>query len=137
MLVIAPYFIHVFRVSVDGQTHGLPDPFLVLATQNPVEHHGVYVLPQSQMDRFLVRTAVGYPDDEVETALIMGDGIDPQTSTVESIEPVLRPEGLAALFEAVDEVTLGATVARYLQAVVKATRDSSANSCTYWVKSGA
>ncbi len=113
-------------ISVDGQTHVLPDPFLVLATQNPVEHHGVYVLPQSQMDRFLIRTAVGYPDDEVETALIVGDGVDPDTSTVESIEPVLRPEGLQALFDAVDEVTLEASVARYLQAVVKATRVSSA-----------
>ena len=113
-------------ISVDGQTHRLPDPFLVLATQNPVEHHGVYVLPQSQMDRFLIRTAVGYPDDEVETALIVGDGIDPQTSTVESIQPVLKPDGLEALFNAVDEVTLEASVARYLQAVVKATRTDSA-----------
>ena len=112
-------------ISVDGQTHPLPDPFLVLATQNPAEHHGVYVLPQSQMDRFLVRTAVGYPDDEVETALIVGDGIDPTTSTVESIEPALRPDGLAALFAAVDEVTVGPSVARYLQAVVKATRLST------------
>ena len=113
-------------ISVDGQTHRLPDPFLVLATQNPIEHHGVYVLPQSQMDRFLVRTAVGYPDDEVETALIVGDGIDPETSTVESIEPVLKPEGLAELFAAVDAVTLSSAVARYLQAVVKATRTGSA-----------
>ena len=113
-------------ISVDGQTHRLPDPFLVLATQNPVEHHGVYVLPQSQMDRFLIRTAVGYPDDDVETALIVGDGIDPATSTVESIEPVLKPESLIDLFQAVDSVTLEASVARYLQSVVKATRDSSA-----------
>ena len=113
-------------VSVDGETHRLPDPFLVLATQNPVEHHGVYVLPQSQMDRFLVRTAVGYPDDDVETALLIGDGIDPATSTVESIEPVLTPEGLQKLFEAVDAVTLEASVAKYLQSIVKATRESSA-----------
>ncbi|MEL7368399.1 MAG: MoxR family ATPase [Myxococcota bacterium] len=113
-------------ISVDGQTHTLPDPFLVLATQNPVEHHGVYVLPQSQMDRFLVRTAVGYPDDDIETALIMGDGVDPNTSTVESIEPVLKPEGLASLFAAVEAVTLGSAVASYIQAVVKATRESAA-----------
>ncbi len=112
-------------ISVGGSTHRLPNPFLVLATQNPVEHHGVYVLPQSQMDRFLVRTAVGYPDDDVETALIIGDGIDPETSTVESIEPVLKPDGLKALFAAVDRVTLGASVARYLQSVVKATRTGS------------
>lgn len=109
-------------VSVDGQTHALPDPFLVIATQNPVEHHGVYVLPQSQMDRFLVRTAIGYPDEEVEHQLLLGDTM----STVEEIEPVFTPEALSALLASVDEVTLSPDVARYIQAIVRATRESNA-----------
>ena len=113
-------------ISVDGQTHALPRPFLVLATQNPVEHHGVYVLPQSQMDRFLIRTAVGYPADDIETALLMGDGVDPESSTVESIKPVFSAGGLDPLFDAVDAVALEASVARYLQGVVRATRDHAA-----------
>lgn len=109
-------------VSVDGQTHRLPEPFLVIATQNPVEHHGVYVLPQSQMDRFLVRTAIGYPNDEVERALLTGEGTD----DVEAIEPAFSPEALASLMRSVDDVKLAPDVAGYIQAIVKATRESGA-----------
>jgi MoxR-like ATPase len=111
-------------ISVDGVTHRLPDPFFVVATQNPVEHHGVYVLPQSQMDRFLVRTDLGYPGDEVERALLMNGGqreIGP-----DSLEPVFAHDQLGALFGAVDEVLLAQDVADYLHRIVKSTRESRA-----------
>lgn len=115
-------------VSVDGVTHRLPDPFYVIATQNPVEHHGVYPLPQSQMDRFILRTDLGYPADEVERALLMGGSAraDSLTFQVEDFEPVFSPESLAGQFAAVEEVALGEAVAGYLQQVVKATRESKA-----------
>lgn len=112
-------------ISVDGETHRLPDPFVVIATQNPVEHHGVYVLPQSQMDRFLVRTALGYPDDEVEWALLMGKPpADGAAATPEELEPVFTADVLPSLFAAVDEVALSEDVARYLQQIVRATREA-------------
>lgn len=108
-------------VSIDGQTHALPEPFLVVATQNPTEHHGVYPLPESQLDRFLIRTTVGYPGEEVERELIMGT---PDAADPDSIEPVLTPESLALWVRGVDEVKLGEDVASYLQAVVRATREA-------------
>lgn len=113
-------------ISVDGETHALPDPFLVIATQNPVEHHGVYVLPQSQMDRFLVRTNLGYPDDETECALLLGSGSEARSTRVEDLEPVFTPAVTRALLEAVDEVTLSVEVARYIQKIVRATREAGA-----------
>lgn len=109
-------------VSVDGQTHALPEPFFVIATQNPSEHHGTYALPQSQMDRFLFRTALGYPDKETERALLTGEGSRPPEP--ESLAPVLDSALLEALWAAVDDVTLSGEVADYLQAIVTATRES-------------
>lgn len=112
-------------ISIDGVTHHLPDPFLVIATQNPVEHHGVYVLPQSQMDRFLIRTNLGYPDDETEYQLLLGPGAsDESGARVEDLEPVFTPEITVALLGAVDQVHLGEDVARYIQKIVRATREA-------------
>ncbi len=111
-------------ISVDGVTHALPDPFFVVATQNPVEHHGVYALPQSQMDRFLIRSDLGYPGDEVERELLMNGGR--QGPALESLEPVFTDEKLSALFDAVDDVVLAVEVADYLQRMVKATREARA-----------
>lgn len=110
-------------VSIDGQTHALPTPFFVIATQNPSEHHGTYVLPQSQMDRFLFRTALGYPQAEVERALLTGQGDPPPAP--ESLEPVLAPRDLPELWAAVDAVHLAGEVADYLQAIVHATRTAA------------
>ncbi len=111
-------------ISVDGVTHSLPDPFFVVATQNPVEHHGVYVLPQSQMDRFLIRTDLGYPGDEIERDLLMNGGR--AVASPETLEPVFAIDKLQVLFDAVDEVSLSADVAEYLQRIVKATREARA-----------
>ncbi len=113
-------------ISVDGDSHTLPDPFLVIATQNPVEHHGVYALPQSQMDRFLVRTNLGYPDDETECALLLGKKASAQgAGTVEDLQPVLTSATRNQLFDAVDAVNLSEDVARYIQKIVRATRESA------------
>jgi len=110
-------------VSVDGTTHRLPDPFFVVATQNPVEHHGVYDLPQSQMDRFLVRTHLGYPDEGTELDLLREGRAE--HASIEDIEPSLSGRVLSKLVEAVDSVELSDDVARYLQSIVLATRESS------------
>ncbi len=114
-------------ISVDGVTHRLPDPFFVIATQNPTEHHGVYVVPQSQMDRFLFRTGLGYPSDEIERSLLMGrpreqSGVHRDLA---SLEPVFEKDMLLQLFQAVDVVAISEAVATYLQQIVAATRVSS------------
>jgi MoxR-like ATPase len=114
-------------ISVDGRTHALPDPFLVIATQNPIEHHGVYVLPQSQLDRFLVRTALGYPGEDVERALIVGKAPPGgEALAVEALEPAFSRELLARLFAEVDAVLVSDEVAAYLQRIVRATRQGGA-----------
>ncbi|MCK6551952.1 MoxR family ATPase [Myxococcota bacterium] len=113
-------------ISVDGVTHRLPEPFLVIATQNPAEHHGVYALPQSQMDRFLLRTDLGYPADDVERALLMSGDQQGRVAAapVESIEPAFTAESLRALFAAVDAVTMSEPVAAYIQQIARATREA-------------
>jgi MoxR-like ATPase len=108
-------------VSIDGITHALPDPFFVIATQNPIEHHGVYHLPQSQMDRFLLRTHLGYPDEATELELLRAVG---PTETDEAMEPALSGAVLDELMTAVDGVELSPDVARYLRAIIVATRSS-------------
>lgn len=106
-------------VSVDGQTHALPSPFFVVATQNPVEHHGVYALPQSQLDRFLLRTAIGYPEASIEQGLITA-GEDKQAP--EALSARFSPESIEGLQASVDSVHISAPVAEYLYSVVAATR---------------
>ncbi|MBK8013191.1 MAG: MoxR family ATPase [Deltaproteobacteria bacterium] len=108
-------------VSVDGTTHALPDPFFVIATQNPVDHHGVYSLPQSQMDRFLIRTEVGYPDARTEHDLLSGR----RNASVESLAPVFDSARLHDLFERVERVFVSGPVVDYVQAIVRATREAS------------
>lgn len=110
-------------VSVDGTTHPLPSPFFVIATQNPVEHHGVYHLPQSQMDRFLLRTHLGYPDEDTELHLLREGR--PEHADFSALEAALSGPVLVDLMAAVDDVELGPEVARYLQAIVLATRSSA------------
>ncbi len=111
-------------VSIEGTTHALPDPFLVIATQNPAEHHGVYPLPESQLDRFLLRTRVGYPGEDVERGLLLGKS-GPEHD-VEHIEPALTAEHVAKLCASVDDVAMAEDVAGYLQAIVRGTRESKA-----------
>jgi MoxR-like ATPase len=108
------------QVSVDDRTLPLPSPFSVIATQNPIEHHGAYPLPESQLDRFLVRLSLGYPPADDERDLIVSRrGADLK---VEELPVLLDPARLLALQRAVDSVTVGEAVAGYLQALVAATR---------------
>lgn len=110
------------QVSVDDTTHELPDPFLVLATQNPLEYHGTYPLPESQLDRFLVRLSIGYPAEQVERKLLLERQ---STEPVNLLEEVLPLADLRRIQAAVDGVKLEASLADYLLNVVTATRQST------------
>ena len=108
-------------VSVDGKTTVLDQPFLVMATQNPLEFHGTYPLPESQLDRFLMRLQVGYPDASHEREIIMrAQGHD----TAEDLNPVTTPADVVALQEACDRVRVDGAVVDYLHEIVVETRNS-------------
>ncbi len=110
------------QVTVDGVTHLLPRPFLVLATQNPIEYEGTYPLPEAQLDRFLLRTSVGYPaaDDEWQ---ILARRLDRRTDEVELV-PVVGQAEVLGMQQAVELVHMSDAVGRYVVALVGATRDS-------------
>jgi MoxR-like ATPase len=109
------------QVSVDGQTHRLPAPFLVIATQNPFEFEGTYPLPESQMDRFLLRVSMGYPsrDDERRVLTSHRDG-----QPVDELQAVLTTEQVLQLQHAVRQIAVEDSVADYLLDLVEATRRS-------------
>jgi MoxR-like ATPase len=109
------------RVTIDEETHELPRPFLVMATQNPLEHHGTYPLPESQLDRFLMRLTVGYPDEAAERRILLDSvtGAD----LVADLPPVLTPAALLALQHAVDGIRSDEAVVTYLMRLVTATRE--------------
>lgn len=111
------------RVTIEGVTHPLPDPFLVFATQNPSDQSGTFPLPESQLDRFLICTGVGYPPDALEKAIIAGGGIRERLG---GILPLVSAEQLRVAQQAVSqEVYLSDKVVQYIHAVVKATRSHS------------
>jgi MoxR-like ATPase len=106
------------RVSAGGQTHALPEPFLVFATQNPIEQEGTYPLPEAQLDRFMFQVDVGYPSAEEEVAIVKQ-----QTSAYRPApKKVLSPERILALQELVLRVPVADHVVRYAVALVRATR---------------
>src|SRR5499427_669728 len=108
------------RVSVDGQTYQLKPPFLVIATQNPVDHEGTFPLPEAQLDRFLVRLSLGYPAIEEEAKMLQrlqhGHPID-------DLNPVVSAADLLACQEAVREIHMDEKVKRYLLEIVQGTRE--------------
>jgi MoxR-like ATPase len=108
------------QVSVDGVTRPLPEPFLVLATQNPIELEGTFSLPEAQLDRFLVRISLGYPDEaeEREVARRYREASEP----LDAVEPISSAVELLALREQVRTVHVSAEVEAYLVALVRATR---------------
>ncbi len=108
------------QVTVEGNTHRLPDPFLVLATQNPVEFEGTFALPQAQLDRFLLRAKVGYPDGAAERRIARRyqDGAEP----LDAIQPVITRERLLEARDRVRTVRVTDEVEAYLVDVVRATR---------------
>lgn len=111
------------QVSVDGETHKLPSPLLVMATQNPFEYEGTYLLPESQLDRFLLRISVGYPQREHERNLLKSHRVG---EPVDELQPVLSTERVLALQHAARQVRIEESLVEYLLDIVHATRDSEA-----------
>ncbi len=109
------------QVSVDGKTHHLPEPFFVVATQNPSDQIGTFPLPESQLDRFLMRLELGYPDEESERALIMGRD---RRQMLEEIEATLGPELVSQLQNTVEKMHISEPLVDYVQALVRHTRES-------------
>ena len=107
------------QVSLDGQTHALPDPFLVIATQNPVDLAGTYPLPDSQLDRFLLRLALGYPDEAAERALLAGSD---RRDLIARVAPLLDAARVIALRRAVQQVHASEALLAYVQALVARSR---------------
>jgi MoxR-like ATPase len=108
------------RVTVEGITHVLPDPFLVIATQNPVEQVGTFPLPESQLDRFLLVTGIGYPPENLEKEIIRNGGIHDQ---IRDLTPLLSQGELLAARKVAGEVQLGNKLVDYIFDLVIATRD--------------
>jgi len=108
------------QVSLDHSTYPLPRPFMVLATQNPREHEGTYPLPESQLDRFLLRIRIGYPGAPDEKSVLRGAG----SPVLETLVPVLQAEDVMALQEEADRVRADESVLDYIMALVAATRSS-------------
>src|SRR5580692_11215947 len=106
------------QVSVEGRTLALPDPFMVIATQNPADHHGTYPLPESQLDRFLMRLRIGYPDAASEREIIR----QPEARHGETTPRVLMREELAELRDAVRQVPVDDAIVDYMLAIVERTR---------------
>jgi len=108
------------QVTVDEATHTLPDPFLVIATQNPVELEGTFPLPEAQLDRFLFLLNLGYPDADEEDTILRIHG--PANVRAETLEPILNPAEIAELREEVHGVRVGDAVRRYAVEIVRGTR---------------
>jgi MoxR-like ATPase len=107
-------------VTVEGITHRLPQPFMVVATQNPYEFEGTYTLPENQLDRFLMRVTLGYPSPDDESRVILQQ---PGRVALPSIEPVMDAAGVLAMQDAVDAVRLAQPLVDYIIALASATRE--------------
>ncbi len=114
------------RVTLDGQTHPLPDRFMVVATQNPIESQGVYPLPEAQLDRFLFKLLVPYPSAEEEAAIVrrFGERNGPPRPANFGIAAVANADAIGAAQEALNAVVLAEEVIGYTVALVRATRES-------------
>ncbi|HSF25701.1 MAG TPA: MoxR family ATPase [Blastocatellia bacterium] len=109
------------HVTVEQETYQLPRPFLVLATQNPIEHHGTYPLPESQLDRFMMRLRMGYPEMEDEKIILRQQSLN---SAVDHITPVMHSEDVLALQRESREVAVDESLVDYLIRIVRATREA-------------
>ena len=107
------------QVSADGASHMLPEPFMVIATQNPVEQEGTYRLPESQLDRFLMRLSLGYPDREAELAIVQTHGAQ---TAMNDLQAVVTTEEVMALIDAVRTVHLALTLQGYMVDLAEASR---------------
>ena len=111
------------QVSVDGKTYKLPEPFFVVATQNPIEQHGTYPLPEAQLDRFSMKIEIGYPSPEDEVEII--SGIDPREK-VENLEPITTVEEIKETLEVVKRVYISEDVARFIVSIANYIRNHPA-----------
>jgi MoxR-like ATPase len=111
------------QVSVEGEPRPLPDPFLVIATQNPIEYEGTYPLPEAQLDRFLFKADVGYPSEQDELGMLRlaHRGVTP--ATLDDVQPVASGEELRKARDAVDVTHVTDDVVRYIAALVRRTRE--------------
>lgn len=109
-----------YQVSVDGKPHMLPLPFMVLATQNPIEYEGTYILPESQLDRFILRVEVGYPPAADELRIMRRR--DP-LKAIHDLQPVLTGQELLALQDQVGNITVDDSVAQFMLDIVRSTRE--------------
>jgi MoxR-like ATPase len=109
------------RVTVENQTWDLPRPFLVLATQNPIEHHGTYPLPESQLDRFMMRVRMGYPSLQAEKQILKNQSL---RHPIEQVTPLMNAEDMLELQEDVRQVRMDDALMDYLLEIVEATRKS-------------
>jgi MoxR-like ATPase len=109
------------QVTVDAHSYALPQPFLVIATQNPVEHHGTYPLPESQLDRFLMRVRMGYPDGNAEREILRSEA---GTAKLELMQPVLTGIDILEMQHAVNQVRVDDSLVSYCLAIVRKTRES-------------
>jgi len=107
------------QVTVDTETYQLGTPFIVIATQNPVEHEGTYPLPEAQLDRFMMRIAIGYPSTDVEAEILATHGV---ASTLEDISPVTDAPGVAEMILQTRQVHVAPAVRRYIVDIVDASR---------------
>jgi MoxR-like ATPase len=108
------------QATIEGKLYPLPSPFLVVATENPVEFHGTYPLPESQLDRFLVLLDLGYPDEETEVEILYDQA---QRHPLDSLEAVITREDVAEMQQAARRVKVDRSIARYMVSLVKATRE--------------
>ena len=108
------------RITVDGVTHSLEVPFLVIATQNPIDHEGTFPLPEAQLDRFLMKFNLGYPTMEEELDMLR---ILQETHPLETLQPVITPDELVACQQAVRQIHIDDRVRRYLMEIIHETRD--------------
>ena len=111
------------QISLDGKTYSLPAPFMVIATQNPVETYGTYHLPEAQMDRFAMKLSMGYPDKKEETAILDRNEFD---NPISSLSPVLSTEDITALQAETKKVRAAENVKNYIISITEATRTHDA-----------
>jgi MoxR-like ATPase len=107
------------RVSVEKKTYTLPEPFMVIATQNPIEYHGTFPLPESQLDRFMMHIKLGYPTLEYEKRVVLAQS---SFESIESMAPVISAEEIAGMQKAVDRVKIDESLVGYLMSIVTETR---------------
>ena len=111
------------KVTLDDRTLALPSPFMVMATQNPLEHHGTYPLPESQLDRFLMRLTIGYPGEEAEKRILLESASS--VPLLDALEPMLTPAQVIQLQSEVEHVRADDAIVDHLMEIVRKTRSAS------------